>query len=127
MKAKEIKLPRATKDTVVVVRLGSDERPATSEDLERFQSVLSQAAKRKDVPLTIVSHHLVDFMVMKRTLLKDIKVCSSATANEVIELQRLKQEARNRRKLYRDQMAIERRYQNVTKEKFYNGFVGLDV
>lgn len=75
-RAKKIKIPEIDgEEEILVVRVGSDERPAGPKDLENMQKSLSQL--RADDSLTLVTHHCVDFAVLKKKFFKG-NVCIMA-------------------------------------------------
>jgi hypothetical protein len=71
----EIKIPEITDEEILIVKVGSDEYPATLEDIRSVQLALNQAKADKD--LTIVTHHLIDFIVVKRSLLDKVIIASN--------------------------------------------------
>jgi hypothetical protein len=49
-------------DDLLVIQVGTDERPAAQEDLESMSNALNKAANER---LSIVTHHAVKFVVIK--------------------------------------------------------------
>jgi len=75
MKSKKVKLPKITEEDILVVKVGSEDRPASKEDIENVQTLLAQASKNQNI--AIVTHNLIEFVVIKRALLKNVIVCSN--------------------------------------------------
>jgi len=71
----KIKVPDIKDDEVLIVKVGSDEYPATLEDIRNVQLALNQA--KEDKTLTIVTHHLIDFIVVKRDILNRVIIASN--------------------------------------------------
>jgi len=74
MKSKKVKLPEVTEEDVLVVKVGSEECPASEQDIKNIQCLLAMALKDKNI--AIVTHNIVEFVVLKRALLKNVIVCS---------------------------------------------------
>ena len=75
-KVRKFQMPEIDEnEEILVVRVGSDERPASPKDLENMQKSLAQLAV--DDSLTLVTHHCVDFAVLKKKFFKG-KVCIMA-------------------------------------------------
>ena len=62
---KPIKIPTVKDDEVLVIRIGSEERPASDEDIRLVKETLDEYRGKRG-HLTIVSHHCMSFVVMKR-------------------------------------------------------------
>ena len=70
MKNKKINIPTYSKDEILVVKVGTDERPASEDDIKEIQLLLAQAAANKS--LCIVTHHAIDFVKIKRNCLQKV-------------------------------------------------------
>jgi len=68
MKNKKVKIPKIKDDEILVVKVGTDERPSGPDDLKAIQMLLTQASLDKS--LCLVTHHAVEFVTIKRSLLK---------------------------------------------------------
>lgn len=58
-----MKVPKVDKGKVLVVKVGSDEYPASPRDLQEVQVQLAQIAA--DPNLTLVTHHCIEFEVLE--------------------------------------------------------------
>ena len=54
-------------DNILIVKVGSDERPASTQDLVNINEKLSEAAN--DPNSVFVTHHCIEFCVLPRSLL----------------------------------------------------------
>jgi len=69
---KSIKMPKTEEDEVLIVQVGNENRPATVEDIHDVQTILAQASINPG--LTLVTHHAIKFVVVKKKLLKNVVV-----------------------------------------------------
>jgi len=60
------------KDEVLIVKVGSDERPASPSDIIIIQGLLEKTYQNQDTCL--VTHHAIDFEIISRKHLKNIIV-----------------------------------------------------
>jgi len=58
------------KDEVLIVKVGSDERPASPRDIIIIQNLLEKTYQNKDT--SIVTHHALNFEIISRKHLKNI-------------------------------------------------------
>lgn len=75
---KKIKIPNVESDEVLVIKVGTDDRPASEEnikDVAKSIKVLQKTAK-KDKFQCLVTHHAIEFSLLKRSNLKNFIVCS---------------------------------------------------
>lgn len=73
MRSKKIKIPKVTEDDVLVVKVGTEEHPATENDIMNIQLLLSQC--RTDKNLCLVTHHAIEFVILKKVYLKNVIFC----------------------------------------------------
>ena len=73
-KVKQLKVPKLKEEDMLIVCVGNEERPAGTEDIKGVQIALAQCLKDPDS--TLVTHHAIKFLVIKRALLKGAIVCS---------------------------------------------------
>ena len=75
---KTIKIPKLKKDEFLIVKVGSDERPATSKDIEDVNNCLKQSFlhKNKKTRCNLTTHHLVDFFVVNKKAIQKAIICS---------------------------------------------------
>ena len=64
---KTITVPTLGKDEVLIVKVGSEERPATDDNIKQMCDALAKCVKNRN--LSIVTHHVIDFVVVKRSSL----------------------------------------------------------
>ena len=69
---KKVKILKTKDDEILVCKVGSDERPAGKEDIKAMQLLLAQASLDKN--LCIVTHHAIEFVTNKKSLL-DNGIC----------------------------------------------------
>jgi len=67
-----IQKPEVKDDETLIARVGSEGRPATQKDIEEVQMALAQV--KRDEKLTLVTHHLVNFVVVKTRDMKKATV-----------------------------------------------------
>jgi hypothetical protein len=72
---------KESEDSILVVKVGSDERPATESDLKGIQEMLTMAMNDKD--LTIVTHHCIEFYTIPRSCLGGNLVMAIGSGNMV--------------------------------------------
>ena len=70
--AMKIKPPCKPEDCVMVVKVGSEYRPASSADLVQVQMSLAQG--QNDPNLTIVTHHAMEFELIPKSAFQDSKM-----------------------------------------------------
>jgi len=61
-------------DSIVVVRVGTDERPAAQEDIDYIKKEFSNAIKEGES--VIFTHHAIDFVVIPKLLIGNVVVKS---------------------------------------------------
>lgn len=71
MKTKKT-IPKVCNDEVLIVKVGTDMRPAGTLDIEAIQMLLAQA--KRDDATCIVTHHAVSFEKIKRSSLNNLLV-----------------------------------------------------
>ena len=72
LNSKAYGVPRVNDDEILVVKVGSDEFPASEEDIKDVQIALAQCYS--DSALTLVTHHCIDFVVCNRKDLKNAEI-----------------------------------------------------
>ena len=83
MKAKKHKVPRTInigQDDLLVVKVGTEKSPASYADIASIQVQLAHIKANPD--LMLVTHHAIDFIVLKRALLKNAIVTSGDILEE---------------------------------------------
>ena len=70
-------IPKITEEDILVVKVGTDDRPASSEDIQSVVESMEKVVKNKDT--CIVTHHAINFSILKRSMLKNAIVCSGET------------------------------------------------
>lgn len=75
---KEFSIPETQEDEILFIKVGSEERLATAKDIQDIQLALAQA--KVDGNLTIITHHAVNFIVLKKKLLDNIVVAGNLDA-----------------------------------------------
>jgi len=63
---KKVKVPQIEPDEVLIVKVGSSDRPATSDDIASVQLALEQVAQ--DPNCAFVTHHAISFEILPRRL-----------------------------------------------------------
>ena len=72
----KIDLPNDESSCALVVRLGSDERPAGPDDITAMQTLMAKA-EGAEGDSTIVTHHAVDFIYMPKKGLGNIFIANA--------------------------------------------------
>jgi len=62
-------IPNIEIDDVLIVKVGSEERPASSEDVEEVRSAIDHVVHSRGKFKAIITHHCVDFVVLKKSAL----------------------------------------------------------
>jgi len=72
----KVEIPDVGDDEILVVKVGSDERPAREEDITAILDNLQQARSLRDngEKVTVVTHHVIDFVKVKRQHLDPLYV-----------------------------------------------------
>ncbi len=63
------------KDNCFIVKLGSDDRPATEEDMDNFETTLNKLFDLMDLdfkPNVLITHHAVSFESISRAQIADL-------------------------------------------------------
>jgi len=72
LKVEKTVLPRhQLKDSVLIVKVGSDERPAEESDLNNIRTILEAALSNYSGWTALVTHHCISFETLSLTGLKN--------------------------------------------------------
>jgi len=66
----KVKVPKVSKDQVLICKVGSEDHPATEGDIKIVQAALATISNNPD--LTFVSHHYIEFVVVERNALNNV-------------------------------------------------------
>ena len=77
-KKRKIDIPKITDNDMLIVKVGTRDRPATVKDIKDVQQLLIKAREVQDClvqdQLTIVTHHAIEFITLNKQCLKNIIV-----------------------------------------------------
>jgi hypothetical protein len=59
----KIEKPEVKEDETLIIKVGTKDRPATEEDIKGVQLIFAQV--KRDEKLTLITHHAIEFVVVK--------------------------------------------------------------
>lgn len=75
---------KESEDAILVVKVGSEERPASASDIKGIQEMLAMA--EKDTDLTIITHHCIEFYSIPRSCLGGSIIMAVGSENKIKKL-----------------------------------------
>lgn len=84
IKEKKLKVPKVMQDSILICKVGNEERPASYENILDVQQKLIECSNQKES--TLVTHHAIEFLTIPRPLLKNILVTGHLTYEEDFDI-----------------------------------------
>lgn len=77
-------VPKRENDDILIVKIGSEERPASDEDIKNVQIILAQIQNNPE--LAIITHHCIQFETIPRSCLGGSLIMALGSENKVKKL-----------------------------------------